>query len=103
MIIKRFLSLLIFCLSINKYILRYIPFTIHKISILLFFENKTVIMEALLKMFLKFLVLLFVVVSGTMAVKLQDLPPCCEPHKPCDPEACERGPCCRPPSRDMKY
>jgi hypothetical protein len=62
-------------------------------------------MEALLKMFLKFLVLLFVVVTGAMAVKLQDLPPCCDPDPriPCDPEACERGPCCRPPSRDMKY
>jgi len=61
-------------------------------------------MEALLKLFWKFVVLL-VVIGGAMVGNVQGrLPLCCPIPTVCIPRICDKPPCCRPspPPADLK-
>jgi hypothetical protein len=53
-------------------------------------------MENLLKMFMKFVVLI-VAIAGVLVGNVQGLPPCCpHPGLECQPIHCPNPPCCKP-------
>ena len=61
-------------------------------------------MDALLKLFLKFVVLILAI-GGAMVGNIQGrLPLCCPIPTVCQPRTCEHPPCCRPspPPADLK-
>jgi len=59
-------------------------------------------METLLKMFLKFVVLVAATACSLIG-NVQDIPPCCpQPHVQCQPIHCPKLPCCHPSSSDTK-